>query len=166
MGMMKNAPYELYVHLVGPSEKPVATITTHKAEDGSLVWYLGGGVAERTKEDSPEKVYEACHKAFKKYLPDVDLSRAEWAVLPIDRIEGISSNKGWMPDTPTIHTSGNALYCWPTKLTFAPLLSDMIIEHLEATDIKPSNTETDFSFLPSVDYALAPWDKATWIKDS
>ena len=47
MGMMKNAPYPLYAHLVGPSEKPVATITTHKTQSGDLVWYLGGGVAER-----------------------------------------------------------------------------------------------------------------------
>lgn len=166
MGMMKNAPYPLYAHLVGPSEKPVATITTHKSIDGSLVWYLGGGVAERKKEDDPQKLYKDCCKAIAKYMPAVDLSCVEWAMLPIDRIEGTSGYKGWMPDTPTVHAHENVLYCWPTKLTFAPMLSDMIIEHLKQLVIKPSRNETDFSFLPDVDYALAPWDKAKWIKNN
>lgn len=166
MGMMKNAPHELYVHLVGASEKPVATITSHKAADGSLVWYIGGGAAERTKDDDPDKVYNAARKAFTQYLPDVDLSSVEWATLPIDRIEGASGTKGWMPDTPTIHEADNALYCWPTKLTFAPLLSDMILEHLQNKNIAPSGQSTDWSFLSPVDYAPAPWDKAAWKKNS
>lgn len=165
MGMMKNAPYPLYAHLIGTSEKPVATITSHKTADGSWVWYLGGAVAERAKEDDPNTVYDAARKAFAKYLPEVDLKNVEWATLPIDRIEGQSGTKGWMPDTPTIHASGNALYCWPTKLTFSPMLSDMIIEHLEVQNITPSNTITSFDFLPAVDYAPAPWDKASWKKE-
>lgn len=159
MGMMKNAPYPLYAHLVGASEKPVATITTHETADGDLVWYMGGAVAERAKDDNPSAVYAACKKAIAKYLPNVDLSNVGWATLPIDRIEGSSGMKGWMPDTPTIHASSDALYCWPTKLTFAPMLSDMILDHL---DITPSNVQSDFSGLPSVDYALAPWDKTDW----
>ena len=166
MGMMKNAPYPLYAHLVGPSEKPVATITTHETQDGSLVWYLGGAVAERKKEDDPQKVYDAVRKAFAKYLPAVDLSNVEWAVLPIDRIEGTSSSKGWMPDTPTVHACGNALYCWPTKLTFAPMLSDMILEHLQNNNVAPSKQEIDWSFLETVEYAQPPWEKAEWIKNN
>ena len=160
MGMLKPAPYPLYAHLVGNSDKPVATITTHETADGQLVWYLGGGVAERTKEANPAEVYEATHKGFAKYLPDVDLSCVEWAVLPIDRIEGKSSVDGWMPDTPTIHSVGNTHYCWPTKLTFAPLLSDRLVEKVGA----PSEQETDWSFLPEVDYTQTPWDKAKWTK--
>lgn len=163
MGMLKPAPYPLYAHLVGSSDKPVATITTHKAEDGELVWYLGGGVAERAKEADPKEVYEATRKGFAKYLPDVDLSAVEWAVLPIDRVEGKSKTDGWMPDTPTIHSVGNVHYCWPTKLTFAPLLSDRLLEKI---DLEPSGNETDFSFLQPVEYTKTPWDEATWKKDS
>ncbi len=166
MGMMKHAPYPLYAHLVGASEKPVATITSHIAEDGCIVWYLGGGVAEQAKDDDPAKVYKGARKAFAKYLPQVDLSNVEWAPLPIDRIESAPSMKGWLPDQPAIHTCGDVLYCWPTKLTFAPLLSDMVLEHLERENIKPSNTDHDWSFLPPVDYARAPWDKAIWTKDN
>ena len=87
----------------------------------------------------------------------------KWSVLPIDRVEGKSKTDGWMPDTPTIHSVDNVHYCWPTKLTFAPLLSDRLIEKI---GIEPSNTESDFSGLATVDYTHAPWDTATWTKDS
>ncbi|MEM7651195.1 MAG: FAD-dependent oxidoreductase [Pseudomonadota bacterium] len=161
MGMLKPAPYPLYALLVGASDKPVATITTHKNSDGTLVWYLGGSVAEREKEAPESEVYEATRKGFAKYLPNVDLSDVEWAVLPVDRIEGKSSVDGWMPDTPTIHSAGKTHYCWPTKLTFAPLLADRLVEKIKTA---PSNNISDWSFLPPVDYALAPWDKASWKK--
>ena len=162
MGMLKPAPYPLYAHLVGSSDKPVATITTHECEDGTLVWYLGGGVAEREKESNSTDVYDAAKKGFAKYLPDLDLSAVKWATLPIDRIEGKSNTEGFMPDTPTIHKAGNTLYCWPTKLTFAPLLSDKIVEILDKDGLKPSGKSSDWSFLPDVGYTAAPWDVAAW----
>ena len=163
-GIIKNAPFALYAHLVGKTDKPLVSITTHKTTDGSLVWYLGGGAAERKKEANPNDVYQAALKAFKKYLPNVDFSNVEWATLPIDRIEGKSKTDGWMPDTPTIHRADKTLYCWPTKLTFAPMLADMVLKDLQKQDIKPSNQSSDFSFLPDVNYANTPWDDAQWTK--
>ncbi len=161
MGMIKNAPFPLYAHMVGKSDKPVATVTTHTMQDGSLIWYMGGQVAERAKEAPPQEVYDAMKDALAKYLPDIDTSGFEYATLPIDRIEGKSDTQGWMPDTPTIHTAGDTLYCWPTKLTFAPMLSDMVVDWL---DIEPSNTQTDFSALKPVSITTTPWDDATWVK--
>ena len=158
---MKNAPYPLYAHLVGNSDKPVATITTHEALDGSLIWYLGGGAAEREKEANPQDVYKAVRKGFAKYLPGVELSTAQWSVLPIDRIEGKSDIDGWMPDTPTIHSHENVHYCWPTKLTFAPLLASRLLERI---NVHPSKEQADWSFLENIDYATAPWDDTTWTK--
>jgi hypothetical protein len=163
-GIMKNAPFPLFAHLVGTSDKPVATITTHKTSDGALVWYLGGGVAERSKTSDPHDVYDAACKAFKTYLPEVSFDDVVWATLPIDRIEGKSQSDHWMPDMPTIHDAGEAFYCWPTKLTFAPMLARMIEERLKKDGIMPSGARSDFSFLPSVGFATAPWDNAIWTK--
>jgi hypothetical protein len=157
-GMMKNAPYEMYAHLVGPSDKPIATITTHTAKDGSLVWYLGGNVAERDVSAPPADVYKSIHDGFKKYLPNIDLTQFEWSVLPINRVEGQSSTQNHLPDTPTIHVCANALYCWPTKMTFAPLLADMLAEKL----VPASHTETRSLPLPLAEYTETPWDKASW----
>ena len=163
-GMIRNAPFPLYAHLVGTSEKPVMTITTHTAHDGSLIWYLGGGVAEHPKDSDPEELFEAARKALKTYLPNLNHGPFEWAALPIDRVEGKSDTDHWMPDTPTIHQADECVYCWPTKLTFAPMLGDMILKSLEDDDIKPSGITNDYSFLPEVAYAAAPWDTALWRK--
>lgn len=162
MGMIKNAPFPLYAHCVGKSDKPVATITTHKTDDGDLVWYLGGALAEREKESAPLEVYDAARTMFKTYMPQIDISGFEWAVLPIDRAEGYSCTQGHLPDTPTIHKTEDALYCWPTKLTFAPMLSDMVLKELKARNIEPSNDSSDFSSLKTVDYTETPWDEADW----
>lgn len=162
MGLLKPAPYDLFVHLVGTSEKPIATITTHQTEQSERVWYLGGQVAECEKDAKPRMVLNAIQKAFAKYLPAIKLSDFEFAVLPVDRIEGKSESKGWMPDTPTIHDKGNALYCWPTKLTFAPLLTRTLLEKLEQKRIEPRGENGDFSSLPLAHFAKAPWDTVNW----
>ncbi len=159
-GMMKNAPFPLFAHLVGKTDKPIASITTHKTLNGELVWYLGGGIAERKKDDDPLDMYKSALNAFHKYMPNLDFSTAEWAALPIDRIEGKSVTDGWMPDTPSIHRAGNTLYCWPTKLTFAPLLSDMVLKHI---DFDPSHQQTAIN-LPNAEFAQTPWDTAKWTK--
>lgn len=158
-GMMKNAPFPLFAHLVGKADKPVISITTHTLDNGTLIWYLGGTVAERNKQANPNDVYKDSLTAFKKYLPDMNLNKVEWAILPIDRVEGKSKTDSWMPDTPTIHDTPDALYCWPTKLTFAPLLGDMVVKKLDERGIKPSGYKIDFSHLENAGYTKTPWQK-------
>jgi len=145
--------------LVGKTDKPLASITTHELNDGTLIWYLGGGVAERDKDANPDDMYKQTMQAFAKYLPNIDFSKTKWATLPIDRVEGKSKTDSWMPDTPTIHETDDALYCWPTKLTFAPMLSDMVLERLQKRDIHPSHTQTSFTQLKPVEYTKTPWQK-------
>lgn len=162
MGMMRGAPYPLYAHCIGTGEKPVVTITTHTCTDGTLVWYLGGLVAERSKDADPKEVYKATCAAFSKYLPNVDLSNVQWSVFPVDRSEGKSKTDGWMPDTPTIHHTADSLYCWPTKMTFAPMLGDMIIKTLAQDGVLPSGKKCEWEFLEEAPYAISPWEAARW----
>jgi len=163
-GMIKHVPFPLFAHLVGASDKPAATITSHKASDGNWVWYVGGSAAERPCDAPPEQVFSAIKKSFAKYLPELDTSKFLWSTLPIDRVEGKSNTHGWMPDTPSIHdTKGNLLYCWPTKLTFAPLLAESLLEKLKDVPREESSTlEEEWSFLPDAEFARTPWDEATW----
>ena len=162
MAMMKNAPYPLHAHCVGASEKPVMTITTHKNLDGTLIWYLGGSVAEKPKEADPETVYAEARKVIQKYLPGTNLENVQWAPLPIDRVEGAKSNHGKLPDAPVLHSHGNALYAWPTKLTFAPQLSDMVVDHLKQRDVNPGAQKTDWSRLPKAYLTTEPWNEPVW----
>ncbi len=167
MGMIRNAPFPLFAHLVGASDKPVATVTTHRDHNGALVWYIGGLVAERAKEADPRAVHDAMLAAVAKYMPEVNISGLDWSVLPVDRIEAKAGTAGWMPDSPVIQADGNNLYCWPTKLTFAPLLGDMMEARLREMGIAPSNTtETGWSNLPALPYAETPWNLASWNKEN
>ncbi len=163
MGIMRPAPFPLHAHLVGSSDKPVATITTHTDKNGDLVWYLGAQVAERPKDDNPQKVIDMAIHAFKKYMPTLDLTQMLWSTWAVDRVEGQSSTEGWMPDTPVIHSQGRYHYCWPTKLTFAPMLGDKILEKLKLN--RGNGDTTDWSFLPEAPYAETVWDRANdWTK--
>ncbi|MGB4106903.1 MAG: FAD-dependent oxidoreductase [Alphaproteobacteria bacterium] len=164
MGLLKNAPFAVWAHFVGASDKPVATITTHKTEDGGLAWYIGGQVAERERNSNPDEVYDAIFAALKKYMPMAEIKDAELAVLPIDRVEA-KPGAGVMPDAPVIYNKDDRIYAWPTKLTFAPMMADKIAEELTADKILPSHNHTDWSFLPEVSYAQPPWETAQWIKD-
>ncbi|MGH1404469.1 MAG: FAD-dependent oxidoreductase [Alphaproteobacteria bacterium] len=165
-GMIKNAPFPLWAHLVGKTDKPVASITSHYTENKELIWYLGGGVAERAKESNPADVHHAMISALNTYMPNIQTDNLEWSTLPIDRVEGKSKTDSWMPDIPTIHDAGDVLYCWPTKLTFSPMLSDMIISKLQDSNISPSQTQSDIASLPKAEYAKTPWDTAQWKKQS
>lgn len=158
MGMMRPAPFPLFAHLVGKSDKPVATITSHSDKNGDLVWYLGAQVAERPKEDNPDLVFNAAKAAFSKYLPKLDLGGVEWNTWGVDRIEGHSDTDGWMPDTPVVHSYENFHYCWPTKLTFAPLLSDAIFSKLDLDH--GDNKSSDWSFLENAPIGEPVWDSS------
>lgn len=163
-GMMQNAPFPLFAHLIGKTDKPIATITTHEMSDGTLVWYIGGLVAERAIDAPVQDVISAALKAFKTYMPYVDVSNVKWATLPVNRVEGKSKTDSWMPDTPTIHHTEEALYCWPTKLAFAPMFGDMVQDRLKTDNITPSHKTSVYDFLPLAEYTQTPWDKAQWIK--
>lgn len=162
-GLLRPAPFPLFAHLFeGSLDKPAVTVTSHDAADGSLVWYLGARVAERSKEADPQAVYDASRDVFARFMPALDLADRHWAVVPVDRVEGKASGGAWMPDAPTVHRIGTTLYCWPTKLTFTPLLGDIVVAELDRLEIRPSHRQSDFSDLPPVDYAVPPWDKAEW----
>ena len=154
MAMLYDAPFALWAHLVGASDKPVASITTHTRADGSLVWYIGGGVAERAMGSDPAALIADTRKALVKYMPALDFSKARWGTVPIARIEGTSGTQGYLPDTPTVHSVGDVHYCWPTKLTFAPMLADMVLARLGV----PSGLHDDWAFLDDVLVADAPWE--------
>jgi hypothetical protein len=160
MGLLAPAPFPLYAHLVGTGEKPIATITTHTKRDGSYVWYIGGSVAESTKDAPRKKLYKAIEKALLKALPDLDLSGVRWGAYPVDRVEGRSGSGIHMPETPTVHVVGDDLYCWPTKMTFAPLLSDDLLEHIERRGLMPREPMPEAGHAKPLPYTNPPWEEA------
>ena len=67
--------HRLYAHCVGTSNKPRLTVTTHDMKDGSLVWYLGGDLAEKGVKYAMAS-YVDIHGAIKgKFVPLNHLDR-------------------------------------------------------------------------------------------
>jgi glycerol-3-phosphate dehydrogenase len=147
---------EIYAHAVSlkSADKPRLTITTHQNESGTY-WYLGGQLAESGVTRSDVEQIACARQELKKLLPWLDFSDCEFSCFRIDRAEPSQADQG-RPDTPYAHTFGNISVCWPTKLTLAPMLGDMVMEQItinaSASD-RFENTEA-----PLV--GLSPWDPA------
>lgn len=132
--VMARGPIEhpLFAHCLGSGPRPRFTITSHEWESPShRVWYIGGEVAEAGVERERLEQIAAARDEIAAVLPWANLEGFEWDAFRIDRAER-AQRGGARPDEPAILERGRLLFAWPTKLAFAPLLADRIIERLEA----------------------------------
>ena len=169
MVMMKKAPFAVHAHCIGFSEKPAMTITTHRSDDGDLVWYLGGAIAECPMDTKSEIVIKRAQRLIQRYFPSVDIEKSIWKTLPIERVEGVAFDKkqAKMPAQPVMQQKENIIYAWPTKLAFAPLLSDMIVKRLglkerpmnekHADVVRSSSGQASPLKLPKANINRPPW---------
>lgn len=90
-------------------------------------------------------------------IPWVPLDKAHWSTLRIDRAEAGQQEKK-RPDTPFVKSFGHVIVCWPTKLTLAPLMGDMVLAELQpsAADMAHDSLTAD---LPV--FAEPPWSEVS-----
>lgn len=130
MAMIDGAPFDLHGHCPRPgSDKPRLTITTGR-RPGSLVWYVGGGVAERGATQSPDEFLDSVREEVRLCLPWLEMTGARIGSLLVNRAEGRTPT-GDRPDGPVVRAFGRLLLAWPTKLALAPLAADMVLEEVE-----------------------------------
>lgn len=155
----QNAPLpgELYAHCLGASANPRITITTHYDAHGNTVWYLGGQIAEEGVGRSRDAQIAAARKELHELFPWLDLSQAQWGVLPIDRAE-VKMADGSRPDNVFFAQEGGVITAWPTKLALAPRLARQIIEAMEHDGIAPGG-QAELPQWPHPGYALLPWQE-------
>jgi glycerol-3-phosphate dehydrogenase len=127
----------LYAHCLGGGSKPRITVTSHPAEDGEWVWYLGGDLAEAGGVARDEAAQIAAAKTeLAELLPWIDLSAAKWATLRIDRAEPAQSALA-RPDNAFLAEQGRLLVGWPTKLALSPDFADRVEAALVRDGIQP-----------------------------
>jgi glycerol-3-phosphate dehydrogenase len=156
--------FELYAHCVdfSLSTSPRLTVSSHRSDDGSLTWYLGGDLATNGLNDSPEQLINRAKKELDTLFPWLDFSDAQWSTISVDRAEPKQSSLT-KPDqafAQTSDTADNVTVAWPTKLTLAPNLADKVMAILQQAEIKPvptSNIEA-LSVLGSPSIAAKVWD--------
>ncbi|MGI9322815.1 MAG: NAD(P)/FAD-dependent oxidoreductase [Pseudomonadales bacterium] len=148
---------EFHAHAVSmlSGDKPQVTITSHR-HGGGLTWYLGGGLAEDGVGLSSAEQIEAARALLKELLPWIDVSACRFASLQIDRAEPHQQESS-RPDMPYVKRYGNYLVCWPTKLTLAPLVGDLVLEQLGETRTRSSAAELPERNAPTPAIAQPPW---------
>ncbi len=156
-------PHLFYGHCLGAETTPRLTISSHPIGSNKQVWYLGGSLAERSVGLTPDKAIAQAKNELKELMPWVDLTKAEWATLALDRAEPRQHNFA-RPDQAYASTTKecpNVTVAWPTKLTLCPNLADEVTELLTAQNIAPSSTPIpELHFLSTPPIAATPWQTA------
>ena len=133
-------PHPVYAHCVSTDIVPRLTLTSHPSENGRWVWYMGADLAESGVKRDPKDLIEKAKKELKKLMPWVDLGRARWGTLRVNRAEP-KQNKLLRPDAAYCKVVHNGMVTWPTKLALAPNLSDEVISNLKAQGIEPQGND-------------------------
>ncbi len=151
-------PYEIYAHCLGLAATPRVTITTHRTFDGNYAWYIGGQIAEEgVKRDAVEQI-EAARRELQELFPWLDFTDAAFATFMVNRAEA-SQPGGKRPDSCFMTEIENNMIIWPTKLAFAPLLAEQIIECLEQQDAKSGKVDIrEMRAWPMPGFARPMWD--------
>ena len=147
----------IYAHSLGSGSKPIATITSHLSEDGNIVWYIGGNIAEQGVGKSFTTLTSEATTLLRDILPWFEPSELEWATHTVNRAEPKQSSLS-RPDTAFVETIENVHIAWPTKLALAPDLADKIIESLNKQKLI-AGTHVSSDILPPATIAQSLWDR-------
>ncbi len=161
--MVRPVPYALYGHGIVGKPKPRMTVTAHPNGRDGYVWYLGGNVAEEAAGMDEDEALNFAQKELQDVFPDIDWNNKEWATWVGDRAEPYDTD-GTLPPGPFVQQRGKILIAWPTKLTFAPALSDNVFEWLKDKDITPTAKDAPPAELPAAEIGTYPWEDAQWRK--
>jgi len=134
------------------------TVTSHSIGHDKYVWYLGGAIAERGANMDEASARRFAAKELAQLFPEIDWGEKEWATWHGDRAEPLDQ-EGHLPAGPLVHQFGHVLMAWPTKLTFAPALSDLLLDRLKG--ITPA-VQSLPPPLPAAEIGVYPWEAADW----
>ena len=155
--MIRGMVDPIYLHCVGRSSKPLATITSHPDPNGGYVWYVGGLLAEKGISQSSELLIKTTKSELSRLLPRADFRMAKWATHFVERAE--PSNKGFRPKSALATAKDSIIVGWPTKLALAPVLAENILTLLQESGLTlGTNDLTDLPEWPSPRVAQAPWE--------
>lgn len=133
----------LFLHVLGKglSATPALTITSHGNAEEETVWYLGGDLAEKGVSRSDAEQEESAKRLLRRLFPMLDFENLSWRCFDIDRAEPAGA-RGGRPDNATIVYEEDVIVAWPTKLTLAPALGDMVVARLTRDGIRPGAENT------------------------
>ena len=130
--------FPIYGHCITTSTKPLFTISSHKKENGKILWYLGGKIAENNNRVKTNFIQ--AKQLLQKNIK-INLAKAKWNYLQVDRAEPYQKN-GTLPEQPFIQDYDGVIVCSPVKLAFAPLVAVQVKNILSSENISANNEKT------------------------
>ena len=158
--MVRPMRSALFGHGIAHSYNPRITVTSHPIGGGGYVWYIGGNVAEKGAALDELAALDFAREELAQIFPRMDWRNKEWATWLCDRAEPFDP-KGRLPTGPRVEQLGSILVAWPTKLTFAPAMSDSVSALLATSNVRRS-LRSDPPSLPPAEVGTYPWEAATW----
>ena len=113
--------------------EPDLTITTHEVGNKTVL-YLGGHLATAGIARSADEQIEATKQVLARALPHLDLTHARFGRVRVARAEPARAAASRTDDA-FLAARGNALLCFPVKLSLAPRLGDLFLG--EVAGLKP-----------------------------
>ena len=147
----------IYAHCLGASVNPRVTITSHLDNEGSIVWYMGGQLAEEGVNKSDGDLITSAKKELGVLIPWLDISDAQWGVLKINRAEIKQPGKA-RPVTFSIEQNKDVITAWPTKMALSPALADELIAMIKKDNVQAS-ADMSLPLWPQIKYAEFPWNE-------
>ncbi|MXY89022.1 MAG: FAD-dependent oxidoreductase [Gammaproteobacteria bacterium] len=148
----------LFTHVLGEglAANPALTVTSHRNAEDEPVWYLGGELAEAGAARSEEEQEETAKGLLRKLFPNLEIDDMHWRCLDINRAEPASA-RGRRPDNAAIASEDDIIVAWPTKLTLAPALADIVLQHLRDEGITPEQHPDSLPDGPSPPHGRPFW---------
>ncbi len=153
-----HLPDNLYAHCLSDDATPRLTITSHRAADGAVIWYLGGRLAEEGNRRHFSQQLRQARRELNQLLPKVDLKDAQFTARRIRRVETPRTG-GKGPGKPGISQNGKVIAAWSGSLTMVPMLAEAVVQRLERSGLHPTAVTLEpLADWPRPEVAPYPWD--------
>ena len=146
----------VFAHCMGASVNPRITITSNRDNNGEIVWYLGGQLAEEGVARSDAEQIAQAKKELAELIPWLDQSKCQWSTLDIDRAE-VKKQGTKRPDTFYAEHKDKVITAWPTKMALSPLMAETVLKIINDEKISCADDELPSWSKPS--YAILPWNE-------
>jgi glycine/D-amino acid oxidase-like deaminating enzyme len=127
------------------------------------IWQVGGELSERLAGETNLKIArQTALSELRRWLPGIDLSRAEIAFYPAVRAEARTADQRRPSGVHAAELAPGIIAAWPTKLSMAPVLADEVFALAAKNLEQPSYQGDGGPPWPAPAVARYPWEEAEW----
>jgi hypothetical protein len=158
MALLRGDLPPLFGHCIVGGKTRLTVTTPDKG-----IWQVGGELSERLAGETDLKIArKAALTELRRWLPAIDLTRAEIAFYPAVRAEARTADQRRPSGVHAAELAPGIIAAWPTKLAMAPVLADEVFALAAKNLQQPSYQDDGAPPWPAPAVARYPWEEAEW----